>query len=341
MTKSKDKISGVLITGGGGFLGSHLAEYFLTQQIPCIVIDNFCTGSRANKDHLLSVSNKTQFLFIEADVSQNWSEKILPKISKFKAPISHVFHFASPASPPLYQKLAFETMAVNTQGLQNALDFADSKNARVIFSSTSEIYGDPLVHPQPESYRGNVNTMGPRACYDEAKRFGETIIFTHNWKHETKHGLVRIFNTYGPRMNPHDGRVVINFLMQAMKNEPLSIFGDGHQTRSFCYVSDLIAGIVAYAQADLTIPVNLGNDREFTILELAQAVQNLCKLNQPLKFLPLPEDDPIKRKPVLNQARTLLSPWTPQVELSSGLAKMLDWLKTMPASEVEASGNKA
>lgn len=316
-----------LITGGGGFLGSHLAERLLNQGCFVICVDNFCTGLLKNKTYLQRLPKSEKLIFIEADVAQEWTwTKQIPE--EIQKKISHVFHFASPASPPHYQRLAFETIAANTEGLKQAMAFADKNSARVVFASTSEIYGDPNVSPQPESYWGNVNTMGIRSCYDEAKRMGETLIFTHNWKFKTQHGLVRIFNTYGPRMNPNDGRVIINFLVQALKGEELTVYGDGQQTRSFCYVDDLISGVIAYAESKLTEPINLGSDKEFTVLELSQTVQNIfSSTNIKTKFFPLPQDDPRQRRPDLSKAKSLLSPWKPQVELKSGLEKMISWLK--------------
>lgn len=321
------KISGVLITGCAGFLGSNLAEHYLQAGVPVVGVDNFVTGLPSNLQSLRAHSKL--FHFIEYDVSKNW-DALCSEIAKHSVRFSHVFHFASPASPPLYQEHAFQTIWVNTYGLSQALQFADSVNARCIFSSTSEIYGDPEVHPQPETYRGRVNTMGPRSCYDEAKRLGETLIFTHNWKKNTKHGLVRIFNTYGPRMNPADGRVVINLLAAGHRGEDLPVYGDGQQTRSFCYVSDLIAGITKYAASDLVEPVNIGNNKEFTILELAETVQQKIFPNKDLKlkFHPLPKDDPMKRRPDLAKAKELLSGWAPTVTLEEGLREMYAWLQS-------------
>ncbi len=327
----------VLITGGGGFLGSHLAEFYLRQNRAVVCVDNFATGLRSNKDYLMSLPGAAGNLkFVEADVTQTWSSW-LPQIAE-KAPlISHVFHFASPASPPHYQRLSIETMWVNTWGLQNAMLFADSVGARVTFASTSEIYGDPAISPQPEDYWGNVNTQGPRSCYDEAKRFGEALLYSHNKKFKTKHGLVRIFNTYGPRMNPNDGRVMINFLLQALKGESLTIFGDGKQTRSFCYVSDLIAGIDRYAHTELTVPVNIGNDREFTISDLAQTVREMfSEKNLELKYFPLPKDDPRQRRPDLTRARSMLDSWEPKIHLKEGISQMLQWLKTQDLEAIRS-----
>lgn len=320
---------GVLITGGGGFLGSHLAEHYFKAGMAVVCVDDFSTGLRSNKEYLQNLTkNNERFQFIEADVSkpwQSWTHQIHENIKKS---LTHILHFASPASPPHYQRLATETMWVNTIGLQEAMNFADSFSGRVVFASTSEIYGDPEFSPQPETYWGNVNTVGPRSCYDEAKRFGETLIYVHNEKRKTKHGMVRIFNTYGPRMNPNDGRVVINFLVQALKSENLSVYGSGKQTRSFCYVDDLVAGIMKYAASDLAEPVNIGNDKEFTILELAQTVQEIFSDKKlKLEFFDLPKDDPKQRCPDLKKAREKLSSWEPKVSLKEGLTQMNRWLE--------------
>lgn len=318
----------VLITGGGGFIGSHLAENFLKLGYQVVCVDNFCTGFKKNKDYLLSLTQASNgLIFLEEDCSWNWSwtEKIP---LNFKNSIRYVFHFASPASPPLYQKLNLETMWVNTVGLKNALEFSDAVGARLIFASTSEIYGNPQVSPQTEDYWGNVNTVGIRSCYDEAKRFGESLVFTHNWRKNTKHGLVRIFNTYGPRMNPSDGRVIINFLVQALNNQPLTVYGSGSQTRSFCYVDDLISGIIKYALTELTEPVNIGNDKEFSILDAANVVKELFpNKNLNIEFQPLPTDDPLLRRPNLSKATKLLKGWKPEVSLNQGLKKMIEWLE--------------
>ncbi len=319
------KITGALITGAAGFLGSNLAETLLNQGVPVFGVDNFVTGLKSNLDSLKG----DKFQFHEFDVSKSWAD-LIPELEKFPHKFSHVFHFASPASPPLYQAEAFQTIWVNTKGVSEAIKFADTQGARVIFSSTSEIYGDPEVHPQPETYRGNVNTMGIRSCYDEAKRMGETLIFTSNWKNNTKHGLVRIFNTYGPKMNPKDGRVVINMLTYGHRGEKLPIYGDGKQTRSFCYVTDLIEGILRYAQTELVEPVNIGNDKEFTILELAEIVQKKLFPEKDLQIehSPLPKDDPLQRRPDLTKAQQLLGGWGPKVQLEEGLRNMYAWLKS-------------
>ncbi|MFZ4404241.1 MAG: NAD-dependent epimerase/dehydratase family protein [Pseudobdellovibrionaceae bacterium] len=314
-----------VVTGAGGFLGSHLTEKLVQQGFQVIAVDNFCTGSRKNKSIL---DKNPHVTFIEADVIKPfhvWLEHIHPDWLKN---LKYVFHFASAASPPLYQKLNIETMWVNSLGLENCLLLANQYKAKVIFASTSEVYGDPNISPQPENYWGYVNSFGVRSCYDEAKRFGESLIFSYNQRFATRHGLVRIFNTYGPRINPNDGRVVINFLLQALKSEPLTVYGDGSQTRSFCYVSDLIEGIYKYATNDITEPVNIGNPTEFSILDLAHIVQKMfADKNLSIEFKDLPGDDPKQRKPDISKAGKLLN-WQPQISLQEGLNKMTDWLRT-------------
>lgn len=311
-----------IVTGAGGFLGSHLCEHLLKRGHLVIGVDNFSTGLRSNKHFLTMLSPNLRF--IEADVVQPWTwlEDALPA----RADVDRIFHFASPASPPHYQRLAIETMHVNSLGLERALTAADHLHARVLFASTSEVYGDPAISPQPESYWGSVNSFGERSCYDEAKRYGEALIFSWNRLKKTRHGLVRIFNTYGPRMNPNDGRVVINFIVQAIRGEPLTVYGDGRQTRSFCYVDDLIAGILKYADGDFVEPINLGNDREFTMLELAETVQTTIA-TVPLEFCPLPGDDPKRRRPDLTKARSSLAPWQPVVALDEGVRRMAAWVQ--------------
>lgn len=333
------EITGVLITGGGGFLGSHLAEFYLKQGKFVVCVDDFSTGLKSNRPYLEGLPEASEkFQFIEADVSRPWS-LWTDQIRFERKNISHVFHFASPASPPHYQRLSIETMWVNTIGLQEAMLFADANSSRVVFASTSEIYGDPEVSPQPETYWGNVNTQGPRSCYDEAKRFGEALLYTHNLKYKTRHGLVRIFNTYGPRMNPNDGRVIINFLIQALRGEKLSIYGSGQQTRSFCYVDDLVAGIHLYSQTELTEPVNIGNETEFTILELAKTVQVLfSEKDLTLEYFDLPKDDPKQRRPQLEKAKKLLAPWQPQISLKEGLQHMVTWLETQDIQTFKTAG---
>jgi UDP-glucuronate decarboxylase len=311
----------VLITGSGGFLGSHMAESFLSEGASVVGVDNFSSTSKKNTEYL-EKKYPNKFRSIEADICQEWNWA-----AKLGKDFQLVFHMASPASPPIYQRLGLETMWANSIGLNRALEFSDSTKARLVFSSTSEIYGDPEVHPQPETYRGKVNTFGPRSCYDESKRFGEALLYTYNLKHQSSHGLVRIFNTYGPRMNPMDGRVVINFLVQALRGEDLTIYGDGHQTRSFCYVDDLISGIRKYADSRMTSPINIGNNVEFTILELAEIIQKelFPKKNLKITFQGLPTDDPLQRCPDISLAKKHLS-WEPKVALRDGLKKMTGWL---------------
>lgn len=316
----------VVITGCAGFIGSHLTEHFLDLNYVVIGIDNFATGMRSN------ITDARNFHFFEMDACMPWTE-ITTLVQKLGAEVEFVFHFASPASPPLYQVLNIETLHVNSIGLENALYFATENKGRCIFASTSEVYGDPEVHPQPESYWGYVNSFGERSCYDEAKRYGEALIFSFNKRYKTAHGLVRIFNTYGPRMNPHDGRVVITFIHQALKNETLTVYGDGLQTRSFCYVDDLVAGITAYAKTELTQPMNLGNPTEFTVLELAQEVRNLFPdKDLAIEHLKLPQDDPKQRRPNIDFALNHLAPWAPRIALKEGLLKTKAWLETLSKS---------
>jgi nucleoside-diphosphate-sugar epimerase len=320
----------ILITGVAGFLGSHLAEKGLKLGHKVIGLDNFSTGQQSNVEYLRKISSE-KFHFQEFDVCQNWQQiqNSLPKA--WLTDLKQTFHFASPASPPNYQRLGLETMWVNSIGLNHALQFSDNYRAKVTFASTSEIYGDPQVSIQNEEYRGWVNTVGPRACYDEAKRFGESLIYTHNLKNQTQHGIVRIFNTYGPRMNPNDGRVIINFLLQALESTELIVYGDGSQTRSFCFVDDLINGIWAFANQDqFSGPVNIGNQDDFSVLELAHIVRSLFpNKTLSIKHLPPLVDDPQKRKPDLSLAKEKLR-WSPEIDLKTGLSIMLDSLKHLP-----------
>lgn len=311
----------VIVSGGAGFLGSNMCLKLASSGFQVIALDNFSTARIENRAVLESNPN---IHVIEGDVCDNWSELLA---SQNMSSLQWVFHLASPASPPLYQSIPLETMWANSVGLRNALEWAQANSARCIFSSTSEVYGDPEVNPQPESYWGNVNSYGVRSCYDEAKRFGEALLYSFNQVNKSKHGLVRIFNTYGPGMHFSDGRVVINFLTQAINGKALTIYGDGKQSRSFCYVDDLVDGILKYAKSDLTEPVNLGNPNEIDMNELARVVQELFPEKKlQIEFQELPGDDPQCRRPDITKARDMLS-WEPKVTLNEGLKRMADWIK--------------
>lgn len=316
-----------LVTGAAGFLGSHLCELLISKDFNIIAVDNFCTGHSSNRDILEKYTSRVQF--VEADVIQSWTHWESSLQPDFLSALKYVFHFASPASPKHYQRLPLETLWVNSIGLSNCISFANRHKARVIFASTSEVYGDPQIHPQPEGYWGHVNSFGPRACYDEAKRFGEALLYSENKMHGTRHGLVRIFNAYGPRMGLGDGRVVINFIGQALRNEPLTIFGDGSQTRSFCYVSDLVKGVLAYAESNICEPLNIGSNNETTILNLAEMIQKKVSMSESaFIFKHLPTDDPKRRRPDMSKTFELLSPWQPEVSLNQGVGKMIEWVKS-------------
>lgn len=311
----------VIVTGAAGFLGSHLAEHYLIKGHKVIGIDNFLCSDRKNVD--LLERKYPQFNFLAQDVTTSWDSVE----SHLEGSLLYVLHFACPASPKNYQNHPFETIGANTTGLLNALRFSHKHNGRTIFASSSEVYGDPLVPIQSEGYWGNVNTFGPRSCYDESKRMGESIIYEFNRLHGQRHGLVRIFNTYGPRMNHADGRVIINFLIQAEKNLPLTVYGDGSQTRSFCYVDDLILGIGLYANSSLSEPINLGNPQENTIHQLTQQIRDLYNDREVhINYEPLPTDDPQRRRPDIQKAQSLLG-WTPEVSIAEGLTRMRSWLQ--------------
>lgn len=313
----------ILITGVAGFVGSHLAEYYLSSGCLVIGVDNLLTGSQANIDLL---SKNLNFRFTNQDVTQNW-QNISDLYAQLKTSnLKYVFHFASPAAPAHYQKYPLETLWANSIGLQNAINFADQHQAKVVFASTSEIYGDPVVSPQNENYWGFVNSFGDRSCYDEAKRFGEALIYTANKTHSKRHGIVRIFNTYGPRMNPSDGRVITNLITQAIQNKDLTIYGKGAQTRSFCFISDLVKAIALYAEHDINVPVNIGNDEEFSINDLAQIILKKTSSKSQIFYAELPKDDPQHRRPDLTRAKQLLTPWKPEIGLDEGLEKMIEWL---------------
>lgn len=308
----------VVVAGGAGFIGSHLCDALLAAGHEVWALDNFATGRRDNVAHL---AGEARFHLIEADVTQ----PLPPALP----PFARIYHLASPASPNAtsprsYMQLPLETAVVNTIGTQLLLERARHDNARFLFASTSETYGDPLIHPQPETYRGNVSTIGPRAVYDEAKRFGETLASAYWRKYGTDARLIRIFNTYGERMDPADGRAVVNFAAQALRGEPLTIYGDGSQTRSLCHVSDLVRGIVAVMEGEgLGGEVfNLGNPDERTMLDLARAVQAVCRTDLPYHFHPMPADDPTRRCPDITKARQRLG-WQPTVPLESGLARLI------------------
>lgn len=306
----------VVITGAAGFLGSHLAERFLSDGHSVLGVDNYITGNPGNIAHLRGNSS---FSFIEHDVSR-------PLF--VDGEIEGILHFASPASPVDYLELPIQTLKVGSLGTHNMLGMARAKGARFLLASTSEVYGDPQVHPQPESYWGNVNPVGPRGVYDEAKRFSEAITMAYHRTHAIDTRMVRIFNTYGPRMRPGDGRVVSNFIVQALLGEPLSIYGKGDQTRSFCYVDDLVDGITRLFHRGGAAPVNIGNPDEFTIAELAQAVIRETGSKSELRYLPLPEDDPKVRRPDISRARSLLG-WEPEVPLEEGIRKTVPWFRSL------------
>lgn len=298
----------VLVTGGAGFLGSHLCEKLLHQDCEVICLDNFFTGSRSN---LLTFLNHPSFRLIEHDVC-------LP----FKDDVDEIYNLACPASPVHYQSDPVQTTRTGVLGAMNMLELARTHSSKILQASTSEVYGDPEVHPQHEGYWGHVNPIGPRSCYDESKRCAETLFFDYHRQYGLPIRVVRIFNTYGPRMHPQDGRVVSNFIVQALKGEPITIYGDGSQTRSFCYVDDLIEGFIKVMDSSITGPINLGNPVEFTILDLAKLVLQMTKSSSPLVFKPLPQDDPQQRRPDITLAQQQLG-WRPHVSLEEGLSRTI------------------
>ena len=304
----------VLITGGAGFIGSHLCDLLLEKGFRVICIDNFITGNKKNIAHLKSNKN---FILVNHDISKHIT---------VDGPLDYVLHFASPASPIDYQKIPIQTLKAGSLGTHNTLGLALAKKAKYMLASTSEVYGDPLVNPQPETYWGNVNPIGPRGCYDEAKRFAEALTMAYHRIHKLDTRIVRIFNTYGPRMRKDDGRVVPNFITQALNNKPITVYGDGKQTRSFCYVSDLIEGIYKLMISNLNEPVNLGNPKEHTILEFAEIIKELTKSKSKIIFKPLPIDDPHIRCPDTTRAKKELK-WQPKIELKNGLTRTIEWFK--------------
>lgn len=309
----------VLITGAAGFLGSHLCDRFLKEGFHVIGMDNFITGDKKNIQHLL---NNPHFKFIEHDVTQ-------PIVIEEK--IRFILHFASPASPIDYLKIPIQTLKVSSLGTHNCLGLAKAKKARILVASTSEVYGDPLVHPQHEEYWGHVNPVGPRGCYDEAKRFMEALTMAYHRFHKLDTRIARIFNTYGPRMRLNDGRVLPAFIGQALRGEDLTVFGNGSQTRSFCYVDDLIEGIYRLLMSDYVLPVNLGNPDEISIKEFAEEIIKLTGSKQKLVYKPLPQDDPKQRQPDISLAKKLLG-WTPKISRSEGLKLTYEYFKSLSHS---------
>ena len=303
----------VLVTGAAGFLGSHLTDRLLNEGHTVVGVDNLATGSLDNVAHL---AHEKRFEFQQRDICLPFDV----------GAVGYVFNFASPASPPEYLRLAIETLRVGSVGVENSLEIAKRHGAGFLHASTSECYGDPVEHPQHESYWGNVNPVGPRSVYDEAKRYAEALVMAYHRYRGVNTHLVRIFNTYGPRLRPEDGRVISNFIMQALRGDPLTIYGNGGQTRSFCYVDDLIDGIVRLSRSGEHMPVNIGNPAEFTILECAREVLRVTGSKSELKFQALPQDDPTRRCPDITKARTLLD-WEPRISLKEGLEKSLDFFK--------------
>jgi dTDP-glucose 4,6-dehydratase len=307
-------MSRVVVLGGAGFLGSHLCDALLRRGDEVVAVDNFCTGSKDNVKHLASTKS---FSLIDADICDG-----IPVAGK----VDLIFNFASPASPKQYLKMPLETLRVGSVGTENAIKLALQNSARLIMASTSEVYGDPLENPQSETYFGNVNPFGLRSCYDEAKRFSEALLMAHHRTSKLDLGIVRIFNTYGPRLDPDDGRVVSTIIMQAIVNHDVTIHGDGSQTRSFCYVDDLIRGIIALADSSEVGPINLGNNIEITVSKLAEIVLKLCGSKSKVVFTQAMEDDPQQRCPDLAQAKDKLG-WEPQVPVEDGLKKTIEWFK--------------
>ncbi len=301
-----------VVTGGAGFLGSWVCERLLERGFDVVCVDNFSTGTPANLSHLTASPSLD---VIDQDVSAQLS---------VDGPVDWVLHLASPASPLHYLRMPIETLRVGSMGTMNALELARRHDARFVLASTSEVYGDPLVHPQPEHYWGNVNPVGPRGVYDEAKRFGEALTTAYRTAHGVDTGIVRIFNTYGPRMRPDDGRAIPNFVSQALRGEPLTVAGDGTQTRSICYVDDTVAGILAAADSSEAGPINIGNPDEMSMLDLAERIRRLTKTSSPITFVDLPTDDPKQRCPDTSLARERLG-WTPQVSSDDGLARTVEW----------------
>ncbi|PQV49659.1 dTDP-glucose 4,6-dehydratase [Jejuia pallidilutea] len=317
----------VLITGAAGFLGSHLCDRFIKEGYHVVAMDNFITGDKKNIEHLVGTKN---FEFVAHDVT-NFIE--------LRGSLDYILHFASPASPIDYLKIPIQTLKVGALGTHNLLGLAKAKNARILIASTSEIYGDPLVHPQTEDYYGNVNTIGPRGVYDEAKRFQEAITMAYNRFHGLETRIVRIFNTYGPRMRLNDGRVIPAFMGQALRGEDLTVFGDGSQTRSFCYVDDQIEGIYRLLLSDYEYPVNIGNPHEITIKDFAEEIIKLTGTNQKIVYKDLPVNDPLQRQPDISLAKKILN-WEPKVDRAEGMKITYNYFKSLPQEELHKSEHK-
>lgn len=311
----------VLITGAAGFLGSHLCDRFLKEGYYVIAMDNLITGDLKNIEHLFK---REDFEFYHHDIS---------KYVHIPGQLDYILHFASPASPIDYLKIPIQTLKVSSLGTHNLLGLAKAKNARILVASTSEVYGDPLVHPQTEEYWGNVNPIGPRGVYDEAKRFMESITMAYHTFHKVETRIIRIFNTYGPRMRLNDGRALPAFIGQALRGEDLTVFGDGSQTRSFCYVDDLVEGIYRLLMSDYVYPVNIGNPVEITLKEFAEEIIKLTGTSQKIAYKPLPVDDPKQRKPDITKAKVILG-WEPKVNRSEGLAITYNYFKSLPPEEL-------
>ena len=317
----------VLITGAAGFLGSHLSDRFINEGFQVIGMDNFITGDKRNIQHLLHEPN---FQFIQHDVTE---------FVNIEGELDYILHFASPASPIDYLKIPIQTLKVGSLGTHNLLGLAKAKKARLLIASTSEVYGDPLVHPQSEDYYGNVNTIGPRGVYDEAKRFQESITMAYHRFHGLETRIVRIFNTYGPRMRLNDGRVIPAFMGQALRGEDLTIFGNGLQTRSFCYVDDQVEGIFRLLFSDYAYPVNIGNPSEITIKEFAEEIIKLTGTNQKIVYKDLPEDDPMQRQPDISLAKKILN-WEPKVGRSEGMALTFEYFKNLSEEDLYKRDHK-
>ena len=311
----------ILITGGAGFLGSHLCDRFINEGYEVIAMDNLITGDMKNIEHLMPLEN---FHFYHHDVS---------KYIHIPGELDYILHFASPASPIDYLKIPIPTLKVGSLGTHNCLGLALAKGARMLIASTSEVYGDPSVHPQPEEYWGNVNPVGPRGVYDEAKRFQEAMTMAYHTYHDVETRIIRIFNTYGPRMRLNDGRVLPAFIGQALRGEDLTVFGDGSQTRSFCYVSDLVEGIYRLLHSDYVYPVNIGNPDEISILDFAKEIVELTGTDQKLVFKDLPKDDPKQRKPDITRAKDILD-WKPEVSRKEGLRLTYEYFKNLPEEDL-------